>query len=235
MNGELAARIAGGILWSLVTLLVFRAARRLHRRFPRPWLAPLAVTPVVVGLVIVATGTSYRGYFAGTSWLVWMLGPATVAFAVPIYEQRALIRAHWPVLLVAMLAGSATAMVTSWWLATWLGLDDSLRLSLLPRSISTPFAMEVSRSFGGVPSLTAVFVVITGLLGSLLGDVLIAATRTRPALARGAMFGIGAHAIGTARAVQIGPSEGAIAGLTMVLTGLLNLLLAPLLTSLLPL
>ncbi|MEJ0098732.1 MAG: LrgB family protein [Pseudomonadota bacterium] len=233
MNGELAARIAGGIFWSLLTLLVFRAARRLHRRFPRPWLAPLVVTPVVVGLAIVATGAGYRRYFAGTSWLVWMLGPATVAFAVPIYEQRALIRAHWPVLLVAMLAGSATAMVSSWWLASLLGLDGSLRLSLLPRSISTPFAMEVSQAFGGVPSLTAVFVVLTGLLGAALGDALIAYTRVRAPLARGAMFGIAAHAIGTARAVQIGQREGAIAGLTMVLTGLLNLLAAPLLLPLL--
>jgi predicted murein hydrolase (TIGR00659 family) len=235
VSGELVARIAGGIFWSLVTLLVFWSARRLHRRFSSPWLAPLAVTPVAVGLVIVATGTSYADYFAGTRWLVWMLGPATVAFAVPIHEQRALIRAHWPVLLVATVAGSATAIATSWWFATLLGLDGTLRLSLLPRSISTPFAMEVSRTLGGVPGLTAVFVVLTGLLGAALGDALIAATGTRPALARGVVFGIGAHAIGTARAVQIGQREGAIAGLTMVLTGLLNLLVAPLLTSLLPL
>ncbi len=188
---------------------------------------------MVVGLGIVATGIRYDEYFAGTRWLVWMLGPATVAFAVPIYEQRALIRAHWPVLLVAMIAGSVTAIATSWWLATLVGLEGSLRLTLLPRSISTPFAMEVARGIGGVPGLTAVFVVATGLLGAVLGDALIAATRTRSPLARGAVFGIGAHAIGTARALQIGQREGAIAGLTMVLTGLLNLISAPLLAMLL--
>ena len=223
------AELARGIAWSLVTLVVFWAARRLHRRFPRPWLAPLAVTPVVVGLVIVAAHARYTEYFAGTRWLVWMLGPATVAFAVPIHEQRALIRAHWPVLLLAMVAGSITAVTSSWWLATLVGIDGELRLTLLPRSISTPFAMEVARRTGGVPSLAAVFVVANGLLGAVLGDAIIAITRTRSALARGAVLGIGAHAIGTARALQIGQREGAIAGLAMVLTGLLNLVAAPLL------
>jgi len=227
------AELARGILWSLVTLAVFFGARRLHRRFPRPWLAPLVVTPLAVGIAIAAAHESYSVYFAGTRWLVWMLGPATVAFAVPIYEQRALIRAHWPVLLAAMLAGSLTAVASSWWLATLLGLDPVLRQSLLPRSISTPFAMEVSRGLGGVPALTAVFVVVTGLLGAALGDGLLALMRTRSPLARGAVFGIGAHAIGTARALQIGQREGAIAGLAMVLTGLLNLLAAPLLAPLL--
>lgn len=229
MRGELAS----GILWSLVTLAVFWAARRLHQRIPHPCLAPLVVTPVLVGIAIVVAGVSYAEYFAGTGWLVWMLGPATVAFAVPIHEQRALIRGHWPVLLVAMLAGSLVAIASSWWLATQVGLDDPLRQSLLPRSISTPFAMEVARAIGGVPSLTALFVVITGLIAAGLGDALIAVTRTRSALARGAMFGIGGHAIGTARALQVGQGEGAVAGLAMVLTGLLNLMAAPFVAPLL--
>lgn len=222
----------GILLWSLVTLAVFGAARRLHQRWPRPWLAPLVVTPLVVGAVIVLAGVSYDEYIQGTRWLVWMLGPATVAFALPVYEQRALIRTHWLALLAAMLAGSVVAVLTSWWLATLVGLDGMLRLSLLPRSISTPFAMDVAATIGGLPSLAAVFVIVTGLLGALLGDALLAVTRSRSPLVRGAMFGVGAHAIGTARALQLGQQEGAIAGLAMVLTGLLNVIAAPLLLML---
>ncbi len=221
-----------GVFWSALTLIVFWAARRVHARWPRPWLAPLLVTPLVLGLAIVAADVSYGEYFAGTQWLVWMLGPATVAFAVPIYEQRALVRAHWPELAAAMVVGSVTAVLTSWGLAWLVGLDEPLRTSLLPRSISTPFAMEVSGRIGGVPSLTAVFVVATGLLGAAIGDLLLACTRSSSPLTRGAMFGVGAHAIGTARALQIGHSEGAIAGLVMVLTGLLNMMAAPLLARL---
>lgn len=221
------------ISWSLVTLGVFWAARRCHRRWPVHALAPLIVTPVVVGVLIVATRTSYAQYFAGTRWLVWMLGPAIVAFAVPVYEQRALIRAHWPVLAAAMVVGSLVAVSTGWALAALLGLDGELLRSLLPRSISTPFAMEVARDVGAVPGLAAVFVILTGLVGALWGDVMLARIGARTPLARGAAFGVAAHAIGTARALQEGERQGAIAGLAMVLTGVLNVLVAPLVMALL--
>lgn len=222
-----------GVAWSLVTLLVFQAARLLHRRWPRQWLAPILVTPVVVGLFILATRTGYATYIAGTGWLVWMLGPAIVAFAVPVWQQRALVREFWPVLLVAMVAGSIAAIASSWLLARLLGLDEELMLSLLPRSISTPFAMEMSAELGGIPGLTAVFVVITGLFGALAGDLMLARIGARTALARGAAYGVAAHAIGTARALQSSEKEGAIAGLSMVLTGVFNVLAAPLLVPLL--
>lgn len=226
------AALLQGIFWSIVTLVAFWGARRLHARWPRPWLAPLVVTPLVVGLVIVMAGVSYQQYFAGTGWLVWMLGPATVAFAVPVYQQRALVREHWPVLLAATIAGSVTSVLSSWWLAGLVGLDGALRNSLLPHSITTPFAMPVAGQVGGVPSLAAIFVVVTGLVGAVIGELLLAWAGARSPLTRGAVYGVGAHAIGTARALQEGPREGAIAGLVMVLTGLLNLLAAPLVVRL---
>ncbi len=221
------------IAWSLATLLVFGAARRVHRQWPHPLLAPILVTPLVVGLAILATRTAYADYFAGTRWLVWLLGPAIVAFAVPVWQQRALVRAHWPVLVAGMLAGSIAAIASGWMLALLLGLDDALLRSLLPRSISTPFAMEVARDIGGIPGLTAVFVIITGLIGALAGELMLARIGARTALARGAAYGVAAHAIGTARALQEDEREGAIAGLSMVLTGVLNVLAAPLLAMLL--
>ena len=211
MNAD-AAALLQGFGWSLVTLLVFWAARRLHHRWPRQWLAPILVTPVVVGLFILATRTDYATYIAGTGWLVWMLGPAIVAFAVPVWQQRVLVRDYWPVLLVAMVAGSIAAIASSWLLARLVGLDEALVLSLLPRSISTPFAMEMSAGLGGIPGLTAVFVVITGLFGALAGDLMLARIGARTALARGAAYGVAAHAIGTARALQSSEKEGAIAG-----------------------
>ena len=175
-----------------------------------------------------ALNVSYRDYIRGTHWLVALLGPATVAFAVPIYEQRALIRRRWPLLLAGMVAGSLTAVATSWALAYVLGIDGELRLSLLPRSMSTPFAMEVSGEIGGIPDLTAVFVVLTGIIGAAVGDIVLARLPLRSTLAKGALFGVGAHGAGTARAHQIGREEGAIAGLVMVLVGLMNVALAPL-------
>ncbi|MGJ4955819.1 LrgB family protein [Bradyrhizobium sp. HKCCYLRH2015] len=215
-------------VWSLATILLYLLAKRVHRRWPRWWLMPLAVAPALLMIAALALNVSYRDYIRGTHWLVALLGPATVAFAVPIYEQRALIRRRWPLLLAGMVAGSLTAVATSWALAYLLGIDGELRLSLLPRSISTPFAMEVSGEIGGIPDLTAVFVVLTGIIGAAVGDVVLARLPLRSTLAKGALFGVGAHGAGTARAHQIGREEGAVAGLVMVLVGLMNVTLTPL-------
>src|SRR6201989_2821218 len=130
------------IAWSLATILLYFGAKRLHRRWPRWWLMPLGVAPALLMIAALVLHVSYRDYIRGTHWLVALLGPATVAFAVPIYEQRALIRRRWPLLLVGMIVGSLTAVITSWALAYVLGIDGAMRLSLLPRSMSTPFAME---------------------------------------------------------------------------------------------
>ncbi len=221
------------VFWSSLTIAFYLLAKRLYRHWPRWWLMPLALTPALLIAVVLAIHASYRDYIHGAGWLLALLGPATVAFAVPIYEQRALIRREWPVLALGMVAGSLTAVGTSWMLATALGLDGTLRLSLLPRSISTPFAMQVSQDIGGVPDLTAVFVVLTGVLGAILGEVLLSWLPVRSALARGALFAIGAHGAGTARATQLGREEGSIAGLLMVLVGLLNVLAATLIAALL--
>lgn len=222
---------AGMVFWSAVTVVAYLLTKRLYERHGQWWTAPLALAPLLLILLALLAHLTYRQYIRDTGWLVALLGPATVAFAIPIYEQRALIRRHWPVLLVGMLAGSVTAVASAWGLATLLGLDGSLRLSLLPRSISTPFAMEVSNDIGGVPDLTAVFVVITGVFGAVAGQLLLNWLPARSALARGALLGVGAHGAGTAKAYELGREEGSIAGLVMVLMGLLNVLGAVALTA----
>lgn len=221
------------LFWSAVTIGLYELAKRLHRRWPRLWLTPIAVAPIFIAAVILALRGDYSDYIRGTKWLVLLLGPATVAFGVPIYERRGLIRRHWPALLIGMTVGTLVSVATSWGLATLVGLDGTLRLSLLPRSVSTPFAMEVSGDIGGVPDLTATFVIVTGVIGAVIGDLILARLPIVSALARGALFGIGAHGAGTARASQIGETEGAVSGLVMVLVGVLNVLAAPLVARLL--
>ncbi len=220
-------------LWSTATIALYLLAKAIHRRWPRWWLTPLAVTPLLLIAIALTLHTGYREYIGATHWLVALLGPATVAFAIPIYEQRALIRRHWPVLIAGVMVGSSTAMASAWGLASLLGLSDSLRLSLLPRSMSTPFAMTVSSDIGGIPDLTAVFVVFTGVFGAALGELMLYWLPLRSRLARGALFGMGAHGAGVAKAHLIGREEGSIAGLVMVMVGLLNVLAAPLLAHVL--
>lgn len=217
------------ILWSAVTITLYIFAKHFYRRLPRWWTAPLIVTPLLLIVITIASHTSYSVYIDGTHWLIVLLGPATVSFAVPIYKQRQIIRRHWLILAVGVLVGSTTAMLSAWGLAGAFGLDGSLRLSLLPRSISTPFAMAVSGEIGGVPDLTAVFVILTGIFGAAFGETMLYWMPLRSALARGASFGMGAHVVGSNRAHQINREEGAIAGLVMVLVGILNVLAGPLL------
>lgn len=221
--------LSQALFWSACTIALYQLSRWLHRRRRTWWTSPLLVGPLLLILVALAFHVTYRQYIAGTHWLIVLFAPATVAFAIPIYEQRSLIRRHWPLLAVGALAGSVTAVASSWALANLLGLNDSLRLSLLPRSLSTPFALVVSGEIGGTPPLTAMFVLITGILGAILGEGLLNYLPLRSTLARGALFGMGAHAFGTAKAHQINSEVGAIAGLVMILVGLLNVLAAPLL------
>jgi predicted murein hydrolase (TIGR00659 family) len=217
------------LAWSGLTLGLYWLSLWLHQRRRVWWTGPAITAPVLlIGLALVFH-ISYRQYFSGAGWLVTLFAPATVAFAIPIYEQRRIIRRHWPLLVTGAVAGSITAIVSSWALARGLGLDDELRLSLLPRSISTPFALPVSGTIGGTPSLTAVFVLVTGIFGAAIGESLLSWLPLRSVLARGALFGMGAHAFGTARAQQISEEIGAVSGLVMVFVGVLNVLAAPLL------
>ena len=222
-----AEPIIQSIFWSAITIAMYFTTKQLYRQWPFWWLMPIALTPILVASIVLLMHVSYQDYFYGTKWLSLLIGPVTVAFAIPIYEQRTLICQHWPILLIGAITGSLTAILSSWTLAFCLGIDEQVRLSLVPRSISTPFAMIVSQDIGGIPDLTAIFVVITGILGAIIGKFLLTRFSFNSALAKGALLGVGAHAAGTAQAHKIGSAEGAIASLVMILAGLLNVLLLP--------
>ena len=221
------------LFWSVATIAFYQMGKGLHVRLRQWWSTPMLIAPISLVCLAIVLHESYRDYIRQTHWLVALLGPATVAFAVPVWEQRALIRRHWAVLLAGAAAGSATAMGSVWVLSAAFGLSDSLRLSMMPRSISTPFAMTVSAQIGGIPDLTAIFVIVTGVLGATLGEALVQVLPLRSGLARGDLFGMGAHGVGVARALGIGREEGSVAGLVMVLVGVANVLAAPVLAYLL--
>ncbi len=200
----------------------------------KPWLwlvltlSPLLFVPIVLFAFAVPLHATYKEYSQDTHWLVLMLGPTTVAFAIPIWKQRKLIIQHWFCLSIGMFVGSSLSIISSFGLAHLLSLDDRVTMSLVPRTITTPFAMPVAESLGGIPDLAAVFVLITGISGALLGGILLKWLPLKTTLARGAIFGVGAHGCGVSRANELGVGEGSVAGLAMVLMGLINLLAAPL-------
>ncbi|WAJ36400.1 LrgB family protein [Pseudomonas sp. GOM7] len=221
------------LMWLALTLGAYGLSRWLYRRSGRYLLSPLILVPLLLLALAIPLHTRYAEYIGNTHWLMVMLGPATVAFAVPIWQQRALLARHWPALLGGMLVGSAVAILSSWWLAGALALDSEVSRSLVPRSITTPFAMPIAQRLGGVAELTAIFVMLTGVFGAAAGGLLLRWLPLKTALARGALLGVGAHGAGVARALEVGSEEGTVAGLVMVLMGLLNFFAAPLLLLLL--
>lgn len=218
--------------WFALTVGFYLGSKALYRRYHRWWLMPMFLVPLLLIACLLLSHQSFTIYFADTRWLVWMLGPATVAFAVPIYEYRQLIRRHWLALTVGVGAGVLAAVSSSVLLARLFGLSPALQASLAPRSISTPFAMTVAGKLGGSPDLTAVFVVLTGVFGMLAGELMLTWLPLRSRLARGALFGASSHGAGTAKAMEIGQEEGVISSLVMMISGVATVLAAPLIARL---
>ncbi|RKP59123.1 LrgB family protein [Pararobbsia silviterrae] len=213
----------------VLTIVLYAINRRVHAAYPRPYLSPAIATPAVLIAVLLLAHIPYSTYLAGTRGLVWMIGPATVAFAIPIYENRRIVARHWRALAGGTLAGCTTAIASSFALSRLLLQSPEITHSMLARSISTPFALAVSPHIGGTTDLVAIFVIVTGMVGMIAGECVLAWLPLRTRVARGAVFGASSHAFGTAKARQIGEREGVIASLVMMFSGVLMVLIAPLL------
>ncbi|MCX4164812.1 MULTISPECIES: LrgB family protein [Paraburkholderia] len=219
--------IAAGCL--VLTIALYFVSKALYARYRSPWLTPLVAVPAVLAAIVLIAHIPYPVYFRDTRCLMWLLGPATVAFAVPIYEYRELLKRHWISLAVGVTAGIVVAVGGSLLLARLLHLSPDLQRSLMTRSISTPFALAVSDKIHAPRELTALFVIATGIVGMLFGELVLALVPLRTRLARGALFGAAAHGVGTAKARELGGEEGVVASLTMMIAGVVMVLIAPLL------
>lgn len=216
------------VLCLVVTLVLYFANKRLYRRFHKLPLMPLVFTPILLVLILVFGHISYQNYMGETHWLLWLLGPATIAFAVPVYDNLAIIKRHWMSLTAGVTTAVVVAVTSSVWLARLLTLPDAIQRSLAVRSITTPFALAAAKPIGGQPDLVALFVVITGVFGMAVGDALFMRLAIRAGMAKGAGFGAASHGAGTARSYELGPQEGVVASLVMMLSGVVMVLAAPL-------
>jgi predicted murein hydrolase (TIGR00659 family) len=198
-----------------------------------PLANPVLHSMWIIGAFLVITGTSYTTYFGGAQFVHFLLGPATVALAVPLYENRKQVVAAILPMLAALVAGSATAIVSIVWLAQAAGLPRTVVLSLAPKSVTAGVAMGISESLHADPSLTAVAVVLTGIMGAIIVTPLMNLIGITDFRARGFAAGVAAHGIGTARAFQVDAVAGVFAGIAMSLNALLTSFLVPLAVTLL--
>jgi predicted murein hydrolase (TIGR00659 family) len=224
---------ASPLLWLTVTLIAYQGAYWIYARANfHPLLNPVPIAIVALVIALKATGTAYSTYFEGAQFVHFLLGPATVALAVPLYAQLDKLRRLLVPLGGALLAGSVTAIVSVLAIGWALGASDATLLSLVPKSVTAPIAMGITEKLGGIPSLTAVLVILTGVSGAVMAKYVLDALRIRDFGVRGFAVGVAAHGIGTARAFQVSEEAGAFAGLGMGLNGLLTAVLVPVVVSL---
>ncbi|MCG8689724.1 MAG: LrgB family protein [Minwuiales bacterium] len=222
------------LLWLTATLLAYLAAHWLYEKAGRnPLLNPVALAVALLIAVLLATDTDYQTYFDGAQFVHFLLGPATVALAVPLYSNFAQVRRAVLPMFAALLAGSVTAVVSAVGVAIALGASVETVRSLAPKSVTTPIAMGIAEQIGGLPSLTAAMVIITGILGAMTATPLLNLMRIKDWPARGFAVGVAAHGIGTARAFHVNELAGTFAGLGMGLNALATAILVPLLLALL--
>ena len=217
----------------VITVVAYLLSRHLYLKYQHPLLNVVLVNTTIVIATLLVCQIPYAQYIPAGKIMSFLLGPATVALAVPLYRNRHLLRCYFIAILVGTISGASLSMLTVGLIARMGGMNKELIVSLLPKSVTLPFAIDIAQIYGGNPALTVAFVVATGTLGSILGPIFLSWMKVIDPVARGLAMGSVAHGQGIAVALQEGEEQGAMAGLAMVLAGIMTTLLAPLFVPLL--
>lgn len=217
----------------VLTLGAYQLGLWLRKKWNNPLCNPLLIAVILVIGVLLATGYSTERYIASTQVISWLLTPATVCLALPLYEQLKALKKSLPAILIGITAGTITSLAVVFGLCKLWGLDHAVTVSLLPKSITTAMGMVLSAENGGIESLTTAVIIITGILGSLIGSVLCRLFKIKDEVAQGVAFGTASHVIGTSRANELSPLTGAVSSLSLAVAGILTAILFPLVCMLL--
>jgi predicted murein hydrolase (TIGR00659 family) len=222
------------LFWLTLTIGAYLVGDFCYRRTRLfPLFNPVALGIIIVSVVLLAFGVQYERYFDGAKFIHFLLGPATVSLAIPIFRKWELIMANARAILTTVLLGSMFAILTTYALASMFALERDIVLSLLPRSVTAPIAMGVSEIIGGIPSLTAIITIVTGIIGAAFGTFTLDLLRIREMSARGFAIGLASHGIGTARAMSRNETAGVFAAVAMGLSGIVTALVVPVVVYLL--
>ena len=219
----------GPLLWLTATLIAYAVGDALFRAANRMPLAnPVLIAVTLLGTLLWATNTPYATYFQGAQFVHFLLGPATVALAIPLALNLPRLRKSALPVIAALIAGSLTSIITALAIAKAFGADQTLLATLAPKATTAPVAIGIAESLGGSPTLTAVLVILTGITGAIIVTPMLNALKLKDWRARGFATGVASHGIGNARAFQVNPVAGAFAGLGMALNAILTAIIAPL-------
>ena len=222
-----------GILPVVLTLFAYQIGLQCQKKWKTPLFNPILVGMLLVILFLSLTGMERRSYQDGTKYLSWLMTPATISLAIPMYEQFQILRKNLKAIAVGVAAGTISCLGMVLALSLIFGYDQSLTISLLPKGITTAIGMTLAELYGGTSSIATLAIVITGILGNMFGTYFCKWFGITQEIAQGVAFGTSSHVIGTAKANGISTLTGAVSSLSLVVSGLLTALVFPLLTSLL--
>ena len=212
----------------LLTLGAYQVGLWLRKKWDNPICNPIIVALILVVAVLLLTGFPVESYQSGTVGLTWLITPATVCLALPLYEQLKILKKNLPAILVGIAAGTVTSLVVVFLMCRAFGLDEQMTVSLLPKSITTAMGMVLSEQNGGIAALTTVVIIVTGILGSLMGSTLCKLLKLDHPIAQGVALGTASHVIGTSKANELGPLQGAVSSLSLATAGIFTAILFPL-------
>ena len=230
MADFMSSSLFGAVALSLITYMI---GMWLKKKFKLGIFNPLLIAIVLSIIFLLLTGTDYDSYNVGGKYLSWFLTPATVCLAIPLYEQWNLLKRNYKAVLIGIASGVLTSLVSITVMCLLLGLSHTDFVTLLPKSITTAIGMGVSEELGGYVTITVAVIVTTGILGNIFGELLCKIFRIDHPVAKGIAYGTASHAIGTAKALEIGETEGAMSGLSIAVSGVLTVILAPIFAGLL--
>ena len=211
-------------LFTTITFIIYKLSKKVHTKWNLFFFHPLLLAPILLIILISVAHVSANQYLEDTKWLSHLLGPATVAFAVPMYKHLKIIKKYVGTIIISITSGSLVAIFSTFGLSKLFHLKYDFITSMLPRSITTPIAIEVSKEIGGLPTLTTVFVILTGIIGSIVGPSVIKGLSIKTPIAKGLALGMGAHGAGTNKAFEYGKQEATFSSLAMIFAALITLI-----------
>lgn len=213
-------------------LLVYHLMRKLYARFSIPFLLPIVTGTTVIVVILLVFNIPYTTFMLGGEWIEFFLGPAVVALAYPLYMQRAMLKKYFLAIMSGVLVGAVIGIVSGLQLAKWLGVESMLAYSLVPKSVTTPVAMDVAKTIGGIPPLAAIFVMVAGIGGVVVAPYIFKLFRIDHFVGKGVGTGAASHAIGTTKALENSEEEGAASSVAMTLSAIVVSIIGPLLVFL---
>lgn len=214
-----------------ITIIVFNFSKNLNKKFNTPIINPIIISVILIIGFLSFFQVDYSVYNRGGSIITFFLGPATVVLGVPLYKQRKLLKENFIPIMMGILTGSVSGLLSIIFLSRLFQLDKLMMYSILPKSITSAIAMDISKSIGGNPPLTIGFVIFTGVLGYIISPRLLNIFKIDNKIAKGVSMGTAAHVIGTVKALELGEVEGAMSSLAIGVAGLMTVVLIPILLA----